>query len=318
MTTGEPTERMLEEAADWLLRLQGAAADAAICDAHARWRNADPRHERAWARMAKGWELIGEAASPAARASVVPFVRRRVASRWRIGAAMAVAACLLLLFVPGLISQLQGDYVTATAELRRLTLDDGSMVELGPRTALDVRFTADRRSVTLSEGEAFFEVAPNAERPFAIRAGNVDVTVVGTAFNVRLSSSTLSVAVSHGVVEVQDRHAGATALRLAAGDRVRIERSDHTVVQDKVALDEIGAWRDRRLFVESATVAQVAEEIGRYRPGWVVVAGDGLAGQRVTGLFDLRDPDRALRALVRPFGGDMRQISPYLRVLSGP
>jgi transmembrane sensor len=317
MTTGEPTEWMLEEAADWLLRLQGAPADAAVRDAHIRWRNADPRHERAWARMAKGWELIGEAASPA-QASVIPFVRKRTTSRWRVGAAMAVAACLLLFFVPSLIFQLQGDYVTATAELRQLTLEDGSVVELGPRTALDVRFTANRRSVTLSEGEAFFEVAPNAERPFAIRAGNADVTVVGTAFNVRLSSSALSVAVRHGVVEVQDRQAGATALRLAAGDRVRIDRSGHAVVQDKVALEEIGAWRDRRLFVESATVTQVAEEIGRYRPGWVVVAGDRLAGQRVTGLFDLQDPDRALRALVRPFGGDVREISPYLRILSDP
>lgn len=317
MTTGEPTEWMLEEAADWLLRLQGAAADAAVRDAHLRWRNADPRHERAWARMAAGWELIGEAASPA-QPSIVPFVRRRTPSRWRAGAAVALAACLLLLFVPGLISLHHGDYVTATAELRRLTLEDGSVVELGPRTVLDVRFTADRRAVTLSEGEAFFEVAPNAERPFAIRVGNADVTVVGTAFNVRLSSSALSVAVRHGVVEVQDRRAGATALRLAAGDRVRIDRSDHAVVQDRVALDEIGAWRDRRLFAESATVAQVAEEIGRYRPGWVVVASDRLAGQRVTGLFDLQDPDRALRALVRPFGGDVRQISPYLRVLSSP
>jgi transmembrane sensor len=315
MTTGEPTEWMLEEAADWLLRLQGA--DAAVRDAHARWRNADPRHERAWARVAKGWELIGEAASPAP-SSVIPLARRRTVSRWRVGAAIALAACLLLLFVPGLVSLRLGDYVTATAELRQLTLEDGSVVELGPRTALDVRFTADRRAVTLGEGEAFFEVTPNAERPFAIRAGNADVTVVGTAFNVRLSSRALSVAVRHGVVEVQDRQTGATALRLAAGDRVRIDRTDHAVVQDKVALDEIGAWRDRRLFVQSATVAQVAEEIGRYRPGWVVVAGDRLAGQRVTGLFDLQDPDRALRALVRPFGGDVRQISPYLRILAGP
>jgi transmembrane sensor len=315
MTTGEPTERMLEEAADWLLRLQGASDNASIRDAHRRWRDADPRHERAWGRMTKGWQLIGEAAAPV-RTPVDPLVRRRSIPRWRLGVAMALAACLLLLFVPRLVPQLRGDFVTATAELRRLTLDDGSAVELGPQTALDLHFTADRRGVTLSEGEAFFEVASNAGRPFSVRAGDVDVTVVGTAFNVRLSSPAVTVAVRHGIVDVRESRVGAARLRLVAGDRVRIDRTDHAVVQDRVAIDEIGAWRDYRLFVEGATVRQVAEEIGRYRPGWVFLASDRLAGQRVTGLFDLHDPDRALKALVRPFDGEVRQISPYLRILS--
>jgi len=241
-----------------------------------------------------------------------------VAPRLRFGIAMALAACLLLAFVPHLVPQLRGDFVTAAAELRHVTLDDGSAIELGPRTAFDVHFTPDRRGATLSEGEAFFDIAPDSGRPFAIRAGDVDITVVGTAFNVRLSSSAVSVAVRHGTVDVHDRQANAAALRLTAGDRVQIDRTDHAVVRDKVTIDEIGAWRDRRLFVQGATVRQVAEEIGRYRPGWVFLASDRLAGQRVTGLFDLHDPDRALKALVRPFDGEVRQISPYLRILSDP
>lgn len=317
MKTGEPTERLLVEAADWLLRLQGAPADPSLQAAHMDWRNADPRHERAWRQVEKGWQLIGEVGPREAVHKSVPFTKKR-RSRLRLGLAMALAACLLLFLVPRLVPKLQGDYVTATAEMRRLTLNDGSVVELGPRTALDVRFTADRRNVALSEGEAFFEVTPNAQRPFSIRADDIDVTVVGTAFNVRLSSEVLIVAVLSGTVEVQDRRSGAAALRLGAGDRVRVDRADRAVNQDRTPLEEIGAWRDRRLFIEGATVAQVAEEIGRYRPGWVVVASSHLGRQRVTGLFDLQDPDRALNALVLPFGGQLRQISPYLRILSDP
>jgi transmembrane sensor len=219
-------------------------------------------------------------------------------------------------FAPNLVRQFSSDYVTAQAELRQVTLEDGSVVELGPRTALDVRFAAGRRGVTLGEGEAFFEVAPDAARPFAIRAGDAEITVVGTAFNVRLSPAAMTVAVRHGTVEVR-APAGAAALRLGAGDRVRVDRAGGTVVQDRVAIDEIGVWRDRRLFVDGATVAEVAEEIGRYRPGCIVVSDSRLGSQRVTGLFDLRDPDRALNALVRPFDGEVRRISPYLRILSG-
>jgi transmembrane sensor len=315
MTTGEPTERMLEEAADWLLRLQSMPTDSSVRAAFARWRGADPRHERAWTRMEKGWRLLGETA-PRDRAKVVPLARRRTASRWRLGLGAVIAACLLLLFVPGLLRPFGSDYVTAAAELRQVTLEDGSVIELGPRTALDVRFAAGRRGVTLGEGEAFFEITPDAARPFAIRAGDAEITVVGTAFNVRLSPAAVTVAVRQGTVEVR-AHDGAAALRLIAGDRIRIGRTGRAVVQDRVAIDEIGVWRDRQLFVDGATVAEVAEEIGRYRPGWIVVSDNRLGSQRVTGLFDLRDPDRALNALVRPFNGEVRRISPYLRILSG-
>lgn len=315
MTTGEPTERMLEEAADWLLRLQAAASDSSDKDGLARWRAADPRHERAWARMQKGWQLLGEASARAPAPIAAPGRRKLPAIRLRLGVALALAACLLLVFVPGLVRQFAGDYVTVTAESRRISLEDGSVVELGPRTTLDVRFAADRRGVVLGEGEAFFDVAPNAARPFAVRVGSAEITVVGTAFNVRLSEKTLSVAVRHGTVEVRGRE-GAAPLRLEAGDRVRIDRADGAAARDKVAVEEIGAWRDQRLFVDGATVAEVAGEIGRYCPGWIVFHDGGLGRQRVTGLFDLRDPDRALTALVRPFNGDVRRLGPYLRIIS--
>jgi transmembrane sensor len=49
-----------------------------------------------------------------------------------------------------------------------------------------------------------------------------------------------------------------------------------------------------------------------------VFADPGFAGQQVTGLYDLGDPDRALRILVAPFGGHVREITPFLKIISGP
>lgn len=68
--------------------------------------------------------------------------------------------------------------------------------------------------------------------------------------------------------------------------------------------------------VDRATVAAVVAEIARYRTGAVIVTDDVLAGKEVTGVFDLRDPVRALSTVVRPHEGQVREITPWLVLIS--
>src|SRR3546814_17474872 len=77
-----------------------------------------------------------------------------------------------------------------------------------------------------------------------------------------------------------------------------------------VAPASVAAWRDGRLFVDGATVAEVVDRIRPYQSGWIVIAGSGLGGRKVTGLYDLHDPDNALRALVEAHGGEVRAVHP--------
>lgn len=312
MSPGDPLEPMIEQATDWLLRLDDAPADAALRASAEAWRTADPAHGRAWDRAERAYRLM--ATSPANRP------RRAAASRrWFAGAAVALAACLLLLYVPGVLTHLRADIASGTAELRRATLPDGSVVELAAQSALDVRFSAERRSVTLLAGQAFFSVTPQAGRPFEVLAGDLAATVVGTAFDVHLQADATTVGVQHGIVQVRSvRPEAPIAVRLGAGDQLTVERRGGAVRRSRVAPDEIAVWRDHRLFVEGATVGAVVDELRRYAPGWIVVADRSLAGQQVTGLYDLRDPDRALRMLIAPFGGQVREIAPFLKVVSGP
>lgn len=319
MTTGQSPEALIAEATDWLLRLEESPGDAAVRAAADAWRAADPAHERAWVRAERAYRLIGRSAEASRGRPAVSTPRgwRLVSRRWGAGAAVALAAGLLLLFVPGLLVKLRADFATGTAELRRVTLEDGTVVELAAQSALDVRFSRERRVVTLLSGEAFFKVAEQPGRPFDVSAGDLTVTVVGTAFDVRLSSEATTVAVEHGVVEV--RNAGAkAAMRLKAGDQVIVGRRDGTIRHAGIAPQEVASWRDRRLFVEGSTVGQVVDELRRYNAGWIVFADPGFANQQVTGLYDLGDPDRALRILVAPFGGQVREITPLLKIVSGP
>ena len=316
---------LLEEAMDWLLRLQDAPSDPVIASAFDSWLRASADHQKAWGLAVKTWRLMGQV--PPAYEHIwgetdddarTPQIRAR--KPWRSVAVftLAAAACVVaFLAYPAILMRLQADYVTANAATRTITLSDGSTVDLGANSALKADISESRRHVTLLAGEAFFDVTHDPSRPFVVDAGGMEVSVVGTAFNVRMSSSDMSVELARGAVSVFYDQPGSPAdMRLAPGEMVEVDRASGGMVKSHIAPEDIAAWRGGRLFVNDATIGSVVEQIQRYHPAWISIPDGALAEHRVTGLYDLRDPDRALRALVQPYGGTVREISPYVRVLS--
>jgi transmembrane sensor len=323
--TDERALSLHEVAADWLMRVRSAPADAALARAFEDWLDESEDNRRAFAGVARSWQLIGEVppayandwageAEPVSRPTpAVPRPRR-----WRaLVTAVALAACLVaFLAYPALLLLIEADYRTSTGTSRAITLDDGTRIALGADSAIAVDMAADRRMVRLLQGEAFFDVQPDPARPFVVDAGGVDVSVLGTSFNVRLSSADMVVELAEGSVDLDyPGHAGARA-RLAPGQSALVDLDTGRLTRGEIAPQDIGTWREGRLFVQDATIADVVEQLQRYHRAWIAVPDGALAARRVTGLYDLTDPDRALRALVEPHGGRMREISPYMRVLS--
>jgi transmembrane sensor len=176
--------------------------------------------------------------------------------------------------------------------------------------------------VKLLAGQAFFSVRHDGRRPFSVEADDVDVTVTGTEFDVRLAPRDVSVAVAEGEVHVTypgegERRARAGAAVLAAGEGLRIRRPDGAAERMPAPPQSIASWRRGRLLIESATIGDLVAELRRYRSGMIVVTDDALARQRVTGVFDLTDPVRALKTVVEPHAGRVREITPWLVIVSG-
>lgn len=334
---GKP-EALLDEAADWLLRLREAAGDPCVQDDFGAWLSRSSEHRAAWHRVRESWHLVGEGtpvyehvwrpqsmqapSSGAGEGSRVSSGNRlRVTRRrWRWAApvsAIGLAACLLIAAVPSLLVRLEADHLTTTAQSRLITLEDGTTVYLAADSAIKTDFSASRRQVRLLAGEAFFDVIRNPGRPFVVDASGVKVEVTGTAFDVRLSSSATQVELARGAVGVSfDALQGASPAVLAPGQMLVVDRKSGTMVRSDIAPEDIGAWREGRLFVNDATISAVVEQIQRYHAAWIAVPDVTLAQQTVTGLYDLRDPDRALRALVQPHGGKVREVSRFARIVS--
>jgi transmembrane sensor len=315
--------RALREAVDWSILLDDDAGDDDLQARFQRWLDADPAHRQAWQRTSDVSTRIRAAAAQApatapatVAAPALPASRPRRRAWRRALLASAAAAAVAWLVAPQLLLQVRADYVTGAGEQRTLALADGSTIRLAPGSAVRVAYAGVERRVELLAGEAFFEVVHDPQRPFRVDSDAVRVTVLGTGFDVRLDPSGGEVAVRHGRVRV-DAAAGMPALRsvLEAGQWARLDRSGGSE-QGRTVPSLVGSWSARRLSAVDRPLAAVLADLGRYYRGQIVLVDPALGRRRVTGIFDVDDPAHAAQLMVRPHGGVVRRLTPWLLVVS--
>ena len=329
--TDADAERASNEATDWLILLQEEPDDADLRRRFDQWLKTSPHNESAWASTRTFSDVAAllpaarasrEAASVAApRAGVAEVSRlkpRTAGRRWAMPVmALAAAACLAVWTGPALLLQLRADHATGTAELRQVDLPDGSRVTLAPASAIAVVDDARGRGVRLLTGEAFFQVRPDPTRPFRVTARDVEATVLGTSFDVRLGRDDVAVSVEEGVVAVAA--AGApieTAAKLVAGQFVRVSTGGGTTRgSDQPEL--VAAWRHGQLYAQETPLGEAVEQLRRSFGGTIVLTDGQLAQRRITGAYNLADPEDALRGMARVHGATVRRITPWLLIVSG-
>lgn len=304
-----PSKASLEQASDWLLDLQ---AEPARFEEFDHWLHASPEHLSAWAQVNRAWAAIEQPSTTTHWPQPAPVVPLKPVRRnW----AMLVAACVCVVALGAAWlsnPDWRADYHTGTGEIRVVKLDDGSQLTLAAQSAVDVDYRGNTRLITLLSGEVLFDVVHDASRPFQVDADKVVVRVLGTSFDVARSDAGVSVEVREGAVGV---NANGTPYRLSAGQRLWLDADPAQVRQSSIAPDEIATWVTGQQFFDNATVLEVVEQLRKYQSGWIVINNKALEQKRVTGLYDLRDTQRALNALASPIGARVEHYSPLLSVL---
>lgn len=310
MPTRETAAEIDSVAADWAARLDRGDLSPAEDSELEAWLAADPRRAGAFAR-AQAVSLYSERARAlgagydAARfgKAAKPSLSRRELL-WSSG---AVAAGLGALAVAGLAWTMRGKaYLTQVGEMKIVPLADGSVVSLNTHSKIKVAFSDGRRAVMLDEGEALFDVAKDAARPFVVLAGETEVTAVGTSFIVRhLAGMPVQVLVREGIVDIRQRSQDAAqAVRLPANMRA-VAAQDQAVASAAVAPAEIEratAWRDGRIAFEGDTLREAAAEFARYSDTRIVIDDPAIANEAITGLFQANDPVGFAKATAISFG----------------
>jgi transmembrane sensor len=302
------------EAFDWVMRLEASPADPATRDALRAWLARSDRHATLFEQTCRTWEAARHLTpTMPRRLAARPALLRRVMSRrqWLGGAAAAASVAAV-----GLFGDLDADYRTGTGELERVTLADGSTLQLDTDSAVRISFKTTARRIALLRGRAFFEVAHDPARPFSVVAESVTATALGTRFEVRRDDTQVTVSVTEGAVAVSRQGHAVAGDPLHGGEAATIALSADAVQRVAVAPEAVGAWREGRLVVDRWSVAATLDELGRYHRGTILLRNAALGALLVSGTYDLRRPVDAVRAVAQSHGGTVTEISPWILVVS--
>ena len=283
---GDASGALQDEAIAWVVLLTSGDAtrdDAARLKA---WRARSDAHELAFRRARAVWRGVGAAPAPAR------LSRRLFLAGAGAGTALAAGWAGIQIGVLPRLDQLMSDHATAVGEQARIDLPDGSSVDLDGASALDARFTADIRAVTLVAGAAEFEIAPDP-RPFRAAIGPGDVTATRARFAASIGTRQTVIDCIEGRIEVQCD--GVTTLQ--AGERARLAGGSLLAGRETLAANAAAPWRRGLLVFADQPLADVVADINRHRRGRIVLARPGLGERRVDGVFHLDRPDEIVANL---------------------
>lgn len=295
-----------EEAAAWAWRLDSSTVSAADRQAYEAWLRQDPRHVRASKELSSVWQSLDVLAEAKRNEKIATFMepsRHSRAVRWRWGIAAAAVLAAVAVGVAWLQhgSELQV-LATAVGQRRNIVLADGSVVALNTNTILETNLRRRTREIFLRKGEAHFQVAHDASRPFLVHAGDAVVRAVGTEFEVRvLPDQHVAVVVNEGRVEVRPAIAPtvqAPARALAAGQRLSTANRDYAITT--VSAEQLSsqlAWREGAIIFDGQRLADAIVEVERYTDVRIIVSDPATAALQVGGRFRTGDVQEFFDAL---------------------
>lgn len=314
----------VNQATDWFVRLFCEDVSESDLAEWLRWCS-DPSNVREFRRVCDIWtgvdhlrvtasRLLGASACPVTPQGVVEpprvVVRERPSTRHRlhrVAVAAAVAgAGIFGLWVGHDVGWSPSTYrlTPSTAPSRSTILPDGSTLTLAPRTQVDVDFSGPTRRLSLSPGEAYFKVHPDKRKPFVVRTGDVTVTAVGTAFDVRSEPGRAVVTVQEGVVTVVGMRS-ATQMsgtwRVTAGYQVLYDTNSREVRLSAVDPTRALDWRDGRLRYFDEPLDAVVNDVNRFSERPIKVADPAVGRFRFTGTIFLDSIDDWISAIQSTF-----------------
>lgn len=306
-TQEQRTQAIRREAQAWVVRLASQRVTADDAQAFKRWCASSTAHASAFVQARAVWQDLRPAAQRAhdadARAAAVRTAPRHVVRPGRrlfLGTAVAASATYLAVRPPlalwPAVTELAADFRTGTGEQREVVTAEGVVVQLNTRTRIDrLRADGDMAALELLEGEVEIRTDVAGSTPAVqLTAGDGLVIAERARLNVRLIEGQVCVSCLAGRVDVR-----------RGGARTPIDVGRQLVYTDGGSGTErfadaaaVSAWRRRQLVFDQTPLAEVVEEVNRYRPGKLILTNADIGRKRVQASFSIDRLDDVI-ALVR-------------------
>ncbi len=282
----------LQQASEWLLRMDNPARTEEDVNEWLRWCDEDAENLVAFEAFQRDWRdldalKVGEERGRDTDRAPLSRVSRRKLLVVAMAACVALAALTALLLSHERELAIPPQQVAATQTNRAATLPDGSRVILSAQTSINVDFNGSKRNLRLSAGEAYFKVKHDRYHPFTVHAGDISVTAVGTAFDVRREADGVIVTVEEGTVEIAGnvfaKQGLPTTWRAEAGYQLTYSSQGRTAMIASVNTSSALEWRGGELAYVWEPLGAVVEDLNRYSEHKVIIKDPVIAAMRFTG-----------------------------------
>jgi transmembrane sensor len=303
-------DRIATEAADWWSSLALGTADPG---AFSRWRESDPAHAIAFARVQATWESLQHHRTDVEAQLLERGSRRRFLRNSVAAASVGLIGAAGLLYTSR--ARAWSHASTAVGEFRRVSLPDSSLLELNTGTSVSWRCNDRARNFRIERGEMALELTTGA--PITLAVAVATLSLSPGSFNARLGDGHV------GLVVLQGRATG-TVVRDGVSRSFVVESGQSAEWSTGLARiapitaaarERLTAWRNGSVVFDDEMLASAVAEYNRYLSRKIVVADPVLATMRVGGRFATSDPTAFLHAVSVALNADIRRDAGSIQIV---
>lgn len=310
-------ENIDEQAVAWFIRLRAENVTSEDRKSFDQWLEQAAAHRDAFNEVCVMWgdtDLLKSLSSSAKIHGIAPKRRKKRYVSPKIHLALAACLVLAVSFAGQMQVLFKADYSSAIGERKTVQLEDGSTAMLNTDSAIAVNMKDGKRSVKLFKGEVFFDVKPDASRPFLVQADHSTTRVLGTRFFVNHRKESDEIKVLSGRVEVSDNKVWIDPVVLGKDEMVTVYET--SLGQPKKLDSKLAtSWINGFLVYENETLGAVIDTINQYRSGMVFFKDDSLRQLRINGRLSIRDPHDMLKVLQRTMGVKMTYVTDWVVIV---
>lgn len=220
---------------------------------------------------------------------VQPKSQKKIITLWMRYAAIFIIASVLgfsanfLLKQPSASAAQHIDYYSEKGSVSQIHLEDGSAIWLSSGTNLTIDRTTEGETIARLNGEAYFDMTPDASRKFIVDLGQFQVKDIGTKFNIRAYQAEQSIATAlvEGQIDLIN-NSGNSFLTVKPGEFVQYDKSTHKISLNQQDPSIVTAWKDGKFVFIDQRLSKICKELENWYNIEIQIEDEKLANTRYT------------------------------------
>ena len=318
-----PNHAMVEQAADWLVRLTADDTNdhqrRQLAIEFSAWKQQDPLHAAAAQRMEdllSRLHNVQQSTSPKIAHNVLETTSRAYHQRRKLHRASALCLILLCVLLPSWmliqgvsLNTFLNDFSTRKGQWQSYQLSDGSQLNISGQTAVNYRFSEHERLLELQYGKILVDVAKDTQRPFVIKTAQGTVQALGTKFTVEKIGNTTEVTLLESRVRVSNQQ---HTHDMKTGEQLRFTPLSIAPRKDIDPFSQKQAWDNKLMVLNDDALVDALEQLSRHYVGIIRYNKQALSSYRASGILPLDNAEQALHLLAESLNLKVRYLTPWL------